>query len=667
MARRKKRRKNATRKPSRRPSPSQAEAKAFDIPWPEPKPGLEAAVDLVEQHVSRPFHLQEVVAEIQRHAHIRNPRPQEHIRSLLAERSDLACIPSKALYIPGRNLFRDTAFYIQPTEQELAEGILVPGHRFYPFMSFSVAPNLAQLCTEERQPFPQRTVTRPFEDLVIYHTLIGIPEMLLLCQSDEDEPPTEPEAPLKMEVYDLSSFYETHGFSGDDLILARVLDYATGRFQLRYAGAQSRLALRKDTVERDAQLTRVLLDLMEAVDLRPPLYLLRDAYAHLFQEGIDLSKPATPFGILLRESAVALEYYYNRPCLVPRGENPVAFYGEAPIPVYDGRCETLADIFVKGDLSLSMSYVRAAILDDLGIRKMGKQAVAERILAGRTVHQWNRADWRFFRQEFDRLWDEIEGQHQDLSSGRKAQALRSRILEQYDAHLAFLRELDRIGILPDELPMQEMAQMASFDGICDQTLQVLEDATDTAVLQLIEENLDAMAAQWHALREQVEAAILEDEDEDWEEDEDEDWKGEEEVKGPVTTYVLKVTFKAAKRIWRKIEIAGPQTLDHLHFAIQDAIDWDADHLYSFYMSNRPWDRETEVSSPYAEDGGRRADRVRIGELDLRPKQKFLYLFDYGDSHAFDVEVVEIRPDMPTGQYPRVIEARGEAPEQYPEW
>ena len=533
MARRKKRRKTAARKHSRRQPSSQAETKASDIPWPEPKPGLEAAVDLVGQHVSRPFHLQEIAAEIQRHAHIRNPKPQEHIRSLLAEHADLACIPSEELYIPGRILFPDATFYIQPTELELAEGILVPGHRLYPFMSFSVAPNQVQLCSEELQPFPQRVVTRPFEDLVIYHTLMGIPEMLLLCQSDEDEPPTGPEAPLKMEVYDLSSFYEAHGFSGDDLILARVLDYATGRFQLQYAGAQTRLALRKDTVEWDAQLTRVLLDLMENVGVQPPLHLLRDAYAHLFQEGLDLSKPATPFGILLRESAVALEYYYNRPCLAPRGEDPVTFYGEMPIPVYDGRCETLADIFVKGDLSLSMSYVRAAILDDLDIQKVGKQAVVARILAGRTVHQWNRADWKFFRQEFDRLWDEIEERHQDLSPGRRVQALRSRILEQYDTHLAFLRELDQIGILPDELPMQEMAQMALLDGMCDQTLQVLEDAANTAVLQLIEENLDEMAAQWHGLREQVEAALEgedwdEDEDEDWDEDEDEDWEEDED-------------------------------------------------------------------------------------------------------------------------------------------
>jgi len=37
-------------------------------------------------------------------------------------------------------------------------------------------------------------------------------------------------------------------------------------------------------------------------------------------------------------------------------------------------------------------------------------------------------------------------------------------------------------------------------------------------------------------------------------------------------------------VWRKIEMRADQTLEELHLAIQNAYDWDADHLYSFFMS-----------------------------------------------------------------------------------
>ena len=54
----------------------------------------------------------------------------------------------------------------------------------------------------------------------------------------------------------------------------------------------------------------------------------------------------------------------------------------------------------------------------------------------------------------------------------------------------------------------------------------------------------------------------------------------------------------------------------------------------------------------------------IGDLGLVRKHKFLYYFDYGDSHKFEVEVVGIHPDIQQGKYPRVVESKGKAPAQY---
>lgn len=132
--------------------------------------------------------------------------------------------------------------------------------------------------------------------------------------------------------------------------------------------------------------------------------------------------------------------------------------------------------------------------------------------------------------------------------------------------------------------------------------------------------------------------------------------------GALQTYTFKVTYLRDPDVWRTIEIAENQTLDDLHRAIQNAVDFDADHLYSFFMSGRAWDDETEYASPHAQ--GRSAARVRIGDLNLRMKQRFLYLFDYGDEHHFEVQLVAVNPDAPKGRYPRVVERHGKNPPQY---
>jgi hypothetical protein len=133
--------------------------------------------------------------------------------------------------------------------------------------------------------------------------------------------------------------------------------------------------------------------------------------------------------------------------------------------------------------------------------------------------------------------------------------------------------------------------------------------------------------------------------------------------GSLQTYTFKVTYLYKPSVWSKIEIGENQTLDDLHYAILDTVDFDADHLYSFFMSGRAWDEGTEYASPHAE--GPSAARVKIGALTLRMKQKFLYLFDYGDEHRFEVQLVEVNPDAPRDvRYPRVLETHGKPPRQY---
>jgi len=143
-----------------------------------------------------------------------------------------------------------------------------------------------------------------------------------------------------------------------------------------------------------------------------------------------------------------------------------------------------------------------------------------------------------------------------------------------------------------------------------------------------------------------------------------DKAGKDGKKRAAEIYTFKVSLKGAPKVWRKIEIKGDQNLNHLHEAVFEAFERYDEHLYAFFMSNNPWDASSEYGIPYPESKTRSAKRARVDSLALKPKQKFLYIFDFGDEWWHSVQLLDIRCEEASGEYPRVIESQGEAPPQY---
>jgi hypothetical protein len=135
---------------------------------------------------------------------------------------------------------------------------------------------------------------------------------------------------------------------------------------------------------------------------------------------------------------------------------------------------------------------------------------------------------------------------------------------------------------------------------------------------------------------------------------------------PGGLYTFKVKYRWMAGITRTIELRSEQTLWDLHQTIQRALKWYDDHLYSFFMNGQKWDRRYAFASPDDEDHPPFVDEAVIGELGLTPKHKFLYYFDYGDGHEFEIQVIGISPQVEPGDYPCVTASQGEI-EQYPSW
>ncbi|MCD4706147.1 MAG: plasmid pRiA4b ORF-3 family protein [Candidatus Sabulitectum sp.] len=150
-----------------------------------------------------------------------------------------------------------------------------------------------------------------------------------------------------------------------------------------------------------------------------------------------------------------------------------------------------------------------------------------------------------------------------------------------------------------------------------------------------------------------------------------------QVKSNGKVLQVKVALIGNKRIYRKIAIREDQTLNDLHEAIFRAFDREEEHLYSFFFPNKATSSKQvimksraffppmeDVMAPFGEQGN--STEATLGSLRLREKQKFYYLFDWGDEWWHEL-TFEGKSSTKEKILPAIIMKKGESPPQYPDW
>jgi len=134
--------------------------------------------------------------------------------------------------------------------------------------------------------------------------------------------------------------------------------------------------------------------------------------------------------------------------------------------------------------------------------------------------------------------------------------------------------------------------------------------------------------------------------------------------------IFKIRFFHGKRNLALVSLNDSHKLRDLNDTIQNALGWDNGHLYEFIMAGKPYspecrsypckDEECETDDPTFLGF---AEQTKMSQVGLAAKQKFIYHFDYGDEHLFEVEVVEIGPATKKST-PVVLKRYGKMPVQY---
>ena len=145
-----------------------------------------------------------------------------------------------------------------------------------------------------------------------------------------------------------------------------------------------------------------------------------------------------------------------------------------------------------------------------------------------------------------------------------------------------------------------------------------------------------------------------------------------EPKDIIWTFRIKLPWVRSECV-RVIEIKSNASFLDLHEAIQDAVDFDNDHLFEFYLGRNPRNRVYAIGGdPDWETFNPMKTYRNIKLSDAWPLPKGMnlyYLFDFGDNWLFQVNKTRHKDKFvqPGLVYPRVIEAKGKNPEQYPDY
>ena len=142
----------------------------------------------------------------------------------------------KTEYLPRNTFFSGSSFLVSPTEDEIENGILIPGHRFIPFYNTDLFPGESfDILTKEDNIICTKQIKYKIEDLYKSHALLGAESIVEHFIADDPNNKSligDPSNKINVSVFDFKDFYEKNSFSDEDLLKFTVVNWFEGTFSL---------------------------------------------------------------------------------------------------------------------------------------------------------------------------------------------------------------------------------------------------------------------------------------------------------------------------------------------------------------------------------------------------------------------------------------------------
>jgi len=119
----------------------------------------------------------------------------------------------------------------------------------------------------------------------------------------------------------------------------------------------------------------------------------------------------------------------------------------------------------------------------------------------------------------------------------------------------------------------------------------------------------------------------------------------------IFVYQLRIWLREiSPAIWRRLLVRSDSTIADLHYTLQITMGWTDFHLHQFIIHGKRYGVSRIGGMWFADD----PEQVRLCDLQLREKGRFLYEYDFGDLWQHEIRVEKKIPIDPKKTYPVCI-------------
>jgi len=559
------------------------------------------------------------------------------------------CDDDDVIYVPKSSFFKGSQFRIVPQPEEIEANILIPGHRFMPFLDRDVFPATCQLLIDGDTPIPGRTVKRPIQDLLIYLTFYGQHGALQYLTADHDSNTNCLDGDLSrnpvftITAFDMTEVYARHAVKPGDAFLCTVKDWAHGIYSLEHVPHDpSTVELRMQRWIEDleeailktwnegvhlmdvyAQLSEALFAGPESLRQKPPLH-----FGGFLAKSTKVGMQETPMGVILSHVDMPDDAIFER--VNDMAENDIM----------TGRRDSLEAILNDLGLTTTEDEIESYMRDACSRGADDYTTAIAQIFAGRSnITFYDEPQANSFTQYMDDLWEHVCATF-DPKRDRQIAPLRSRILSLLNRHTAWLRDCDRQNIPISDLPREPYVELGTMTAIFAQVLGVLnvDEAPDTKEIRKLTESFDLMESHFNELFGALVATtdkmpssklrVLPD--------------SEDLPPQSMFVYQIKVTLKGIRPpIWRRLHVLGETTLEQLHIIIQVAMGWENCHLHDFSIDGIRYGESGDDDFFDFEETEPEAETYLFQVVN--EGSRFKYTYDYGDGWEHTIVVEKVLP------------------------
>jgi hypothetical protein len=551
----------------------------------------DALYDFLE-NVTEPFTLDDISAFIRMIEPGRNSRLSAEIAAFIDTRHAAFPMGGKR-WISRLGFFKKVRFVINPTRLEIANGILIPGHRCVPFANPVLLPQEYRFRWKGNE-IPRTTTESPPEDFYPFYTLFGEeyapqyvardnPENERAFNSDPFEDPPE----VSIQTLDMRNIYRESSFVPGDHFAVSIVNWKEGIFELERvdAGAWAEKDLTAWTAAAESGFRASFSYLGPGSSTEEQI-----AYAYWFGGERMCSLPAYTMEEFLYEITNHIE-------TAPYGIETRFWYAGKEIPdrkdlegVRSLPDRTvIEEILYRRGVPISeyvvQSYVRDALYrNDEGIDRIIARIIPPSVgLDGRDreyLADYIMEVFKEFEENYSRFTDNAMG------------SIRQRVGELHTAVVELAAKLQKSDMDPSWLPRHTFVVLSQIQGHAAAILEDLDtdEAPPLPELEAMDNSSDSMIETYEDIRDLIDEAL-----DNFRKCNIGLWK---ENKTPEkTSWRLIQISLGGTDIWRRLVLPGSYSLLELASLVRSLFDWEGEEL-SLNMENDKisWDTSLEALS-----------------------------------------------------------------------